>query len=115
LREAEFEEQYQSVGHMCREIIISVAQAYYYPQRHPPQDGTVPSETDAARMIENFFAVDLAGGANEEARAHARASLKLAVALQHRRTADFRTAALCLEGTLSVVNIVAIIAGRRDR
>ena len=115
LRNARFEEQYQSVGHMCREIIISVARAHYDPQRHAPADGIVPSETDAARMIENFFAVDLAGSANEEARAHAKASLKLAVALQHRRTADFRAAALCLEGTLSVVNIVAIIAGRRDR
>ena len=35
--------------------------------------------------------------------------------LQHKRLADFRTAALCAEGTWSVVNMLAIIAGRRGR
>lgn len=54
-------------------------------------------------------------GANEEARAHARAALRLALALQHKRTADFRIAALCAEATASVVNILAVLAGRRGR
>lgn len=72
-------------------------------------DGVVPSKTDAKRMIEAFIAVELAGGANDGARDHARAALKLAVALQHDRTADFRTAALCAEATASVVNIIGII------
>jgi hypothetical protein len=34
--------------------------------------------------------------------------------LQHKRTASFRDAALCSEATTSVVNLIAIIAGRRD-
>jgi hypothetical protein len=64
-------------------------------------------------MLESVFAVELAGGSNEEARAHGKAALKLALALQHHRAAHFRMAALCVEGTASIVNLVAILSGRR--
>jgi hypothetical protein len=65
-------------------------------------------------MLEAYFAVELAGGANEEARRHARSALDFANAVQHRRTATFRDAALCVEATTTVVNVIAIVAGRRD-
>ena len=74
----------------------------------------MPSETDAGRMIEAFFATAAAGGSSENIRRHARASLQLAVELLHKRTAHFRTGALCLEVTVSVVNILTILSGRRD-
>jgi hypothetical protein len=112
---AETEEQYQTVGLLCREVLISVAQEVYEAGRHASPDGVAPSEGDAKRMLEAFFASELEGGANEEARAHARAALRLALALQHKRTADFRMAALCAEATSSVVNILAVLAGRRGR
>lgn len=114
LAAARTEEQYQAVGLLCREALISVAQAVYDPARHPPLDGVRPSETDAKRMLEAYAAVELAGGANEETRKHARSALDLANALQHRRTASFRDAALCVEATTTVVNVAAIVAGRRD-
>lgn len=60
------------------------------------------------------MAIELAGGANEETRKHARSALDLANVLQHRRTASFRDAALCVEASTTVVNVVAIVAGRRD-
>lgn len=107
------EEQYQTVGLLCREVLISAAQEVYDAERHPSQDAVPPSDTDAGRMLESFFAAELKGGGYEEARAHARAALRLALALQHKRTADFRVAALCAEATSSVVNLVAILAGRR--
>jgi AbiJ-like protein len=109
------EEQYQAIGLLCREVLISVAQEVYDPARHTPHDGVAPSNTDAKRMLEAFFGNELQGGADEEARAHARAALRLALALQHKRTADFRMAALCAEATSSVVNILAVLAGRRGR
>jgi hypothetical protein len=108
------EEQYQAVGLLGREALISLAQAVYVADRHPSLDGTQPSPTDGKRMLEAFIAVELAGGANEEARRHARSALEFAVALQHRRTASFRDAAMCAEATTAVVNLVAIVAGRRD-
>jgi len=108
------EEQFQAVGLLGRECLISLAQAVYDPQRHPTLDGVQASPTDAMRMLEGYIAVELAGGANEEARRHARSALAFAVALQHRRTATFRDAALCVEATTTVINIIAIVAGKRD-
>lgn len=108
-------EDFQAVGLLCREVLITLGQEVWDATRHPPTDGVNPSETDAKRRIGAYVSAELAGGANEEARKHALAALALAVALQHRRTADFRDAAMCLEGTTSVVNLVAIIEGRRDR
>jgi hypothetical protein len=115
LNTAETEEQCQSVGLLCREVLISVAQEVYSPGRHPKLDDKTPSDTDAKRMLEAVFAIELKGSSNDEARAHAKAAVSLALALQHKRTADFRTAALCAEGTCSVVNMLAILAGRRGR
>jgi len=115
LDSAETEEQYQAVGLLCREILISVAQEVHDPIRHVPTDGVGPSDTDAKRMLDAIFDTELKGSSSDEARAHAKAAVRLALALQHKRTADFRTAALCAEGTLSVVNMLAVLAGRRGR
>jgi hypothetical protein len=114
LASAATEEQFQAVGLLCREALISVAQAVYVAESHPPLDGVVPSSTDAKRMLEAYIAVEFGGGANEESRRHARSALDLAVGLQHRRTAAFREAAMCVEATTSVINIIAIASGRRD-
>jgi hypothetical protein len=110
---AKTEEQFQAVGLICREVLISVAQAHFEVSKHWKPDEAPPSTTDAGKMLESVFAVELAGGSNEEARAHGKAALKLALALQHHRAAHFRMAALCVEGTASIVNLVAILSGRR--
>jgi hypothetical protein len=114
LASARTEEQFQGVGLLCREILISLAQSVYLRDRHPPLDGKEPSTTDAKRMLEAYIAVELGGGANEEARKHTRSALELANALQHKRTATFREAAMCVEATTTVINVIAIVAGRRD-
>lgn len=114
LASASTEEQFQAVGLFGREVLISVAQAVFVPERHPTEDGVPPSDTDANRMLSAYFATELQGGSNEEIRSHARSALKPAVALQHRRTASFRDAAMCVEATTAVVNLVAILSGRRD-
>jgi hypothetical protein len=111
---ASTEEQFQAVGLLCRETLISLSQIVYEPDRHRPIDGVQPSATDAKRMLENYLASELAGGSNKIARQHAKAALDLANELQHKRTATFREAALCAEATASVVNLIAIISGQRD-
>lgn len=115
LDSAENEEQYQAVGLLCREILISVAQETFKVETHPTLDGIKPSDTDAKRMLEAVFEAELNGSSNKEARVHAKAAVGLALALQHKRTADFRTAALCAEGTFSVVNMLAVLSARRGR
>lgn len=114
LETAATEEQYQIVGLLCRETLISLAQAVFDPALHPTSDGVAPSATDAKRMLEAYMAVTFAGSAHEYLRKHARAAYDLAAHLQHRRTASFRDAAACAEATTSIVNLIAIMAGRRD-
>jgi len=115
LAQSSSEEQYQGIGLLARETLISLAQAVYDSELHPSTDGTVPSKTDAKRMLEAYISSVLPGKNNENIRRHAKASLDLANDLTHRRTADFRLAALCAESTNAVVNILSIISGRRDR
>lgn len=109
------EEDYQQVGLLGREVLISLAQSVYDPSRHGPVDSVIPSETDAKRMIDSFIEYELKGQSNRELRSYAKSALDLALKLQHRRTADFRTAAMSAEAVFSVVNTVAIISGRRDK
>ena len=114
LEEAETEEQYQAVGLLCREVLVSLAQTVYDPIQHLLAREPAPSTTDAKRMLELYLLDELAGSSNEVARRHARASLDMANELQHRRTAHFREAALCAEATASVVNLIAIMSGQRN-
>jgi hypothetical protein len=111
---AENEEDFQAVGLLCREAMISLAQAVYDPELHQSLDGVNPSETDAKRMLESYIATELAGSSNEELRRYAKNAYKLAVVLQHKRSAGFRDAALCVESARSIINVVAIISGQRD-
>lgn len=115
LGESQTEEHYQMIGLLCRKALISVAQEVFNRDHYSTIDGIEASSTDARRMLEAVFDAELAGGANEEARAHAKAAVRLALALQHKRTADFRMAALCAEATNSTVNLLAILSARRDR
>jgi hypothetical protein len=114
LKSATFEEEFQQVGLLCREALISVAQALFDPERHPTLDGVKASPTDAKRMLEAVIAVHLAGEGNEEARALARSAVRFALALQHDRAADKRSATLCYESTASVIRLTAVLAETRS-
>jgi hypothetical protein len=110
LRLACVEEDFQSIGLLCREVIISLAQAVFDPAIHETLDGVPASKTDANRMLEAYVAHVFPGDSYKEVRAHHRASLALALNLQHRRTASRQLAALCVEATASTVAVVSIIA-----
>jgi hypothetical protein len=115
LSSAATEEQSQAVGLICREALISAAQVVYKAESHPTLDGVTPSKTDAKRMLEAYIAVEIGGGSNDEIRKHARSALDLSLNLQHKRTATFRDASICAVATVSVIHILAIVAGRRDQ
>jgi hypothetical protein len=116
LEVAAAEEAWQAIGLLCREVIISLAQAVHDPEVHLTADehGTLISRTDARRLLDAWLHYEHTGGNNKEIRQHIKASLDLAVNLQHRRTATRQMAALCLEATSSAVAVVAILAGRWD-
>ena len=114
LAAAKTEEQFQAVGLLCREALITLAQTVFNPTKHPILDGVTVSGTDAKRMLDAYLAVELSGGENKVARQHAKAALDLANETQHKRTAGFREAAICAESTAAVINLIAIISGQRD-
>lgn len=114
IERAKKEEDFQASALLCREAIISLAQAVYIPEEHGSLDGIVPSDTDANRKLEAYIIKELEGKSNEELRKYAKDCFRLAVSLQHDRCANFRNAAICVEATRSIVNIIAIISGRRD-
>ena len=107
--QASVEEQFQVVGMLCREVIISLAQAVFIPDRHPSTDGVEISKTDAKRMLEAYLAVNLAGQEYEELRAYAKTTNKLANTLTHKRTATKREMLLCTSATLALINFIGII------
>lgn len=113
LATAQHEEDYQAVGLLARELLISLAQAVYDPSTHVQFD-TTPSDTDAKRMLDAVIAAALPGNTNETPRRYAKAALTLANELVHKRTAEFRLAALCAEATASTVNVIAVITRHRD-
>lgn len=112
LKTGEQEEDFQSVGLLCREALITLAQAVWVPERHKILDDVEPSATDAGRKLEAYIAAELSSDTNKSARAHAKAALNLALSLQHKRAANWREAAMCVEATASVVSLLAILEGR---
>jgi hypothetical protein len=107
---AQHEEDFQTIGLLCREVLISLGAAVFDSDKHKTEDGVKPSPTDAKRMLDAFIAATAGGRSNETIRRHARAGLDLAVELQHHRNGNAKSAALCLEATSSTVNVVRILA-----
>jgi len=114
LATASTEAQYQAIGQFCRDTIISLAQVVLNPQKHRTQKGTVPSNADAEEMLLAYVTHELHGEVNEKARRLVKSLIVFANALTPKRTATFRDAALCAEATVALVNIIAVIVGRRS-
>ena len=112
LAAAQFEEDFQGIGHLAREAFISLGQAVYDPVRHPSEDGVTPSPTDAKRMLTAYVAAELGGAGNDEARRFARAAVVYSDAVTHKRSANLLDAELVVAAIESVVKVIAILARR---
>jgi hypothetical protein len=55
LERATTEEQFQAVGLLCREALISLGQTVFDPDRHKILDDVKVSPTDAKRMLEAYL------------------------------------------------------------
>ena len=113
LSSAKNEEDFQSIGLLCREAMISLAQAVFDPDSHKKYLESEPSKTDARRMLEGFISAELSGNSNEELKRHTKSTLALANTLQHKRTATRKDAELCVEATRTIINLIAIISDVR--
>ncbi len=67
VRDARTEEEFQAVGLLGREVIISLAQAVYEAAEHSAT-GEKPSNTDAKRMLDEYISVEMPGSGSKELR-----------------------------------------------
>ena len=109
-------EDHQQIGHLSREVLISLAQAVFDRRYHSSvsDDGRDIGDADVKRMLEQYLKKELPGRGNKEVRGCVRGAYDLAAMVLHRRTATYRDAALCVQAVFSLVGMVEIIAGRRD-
>ncbi len=109
IKEAVNEEQFQAIGLLARETIISLAQQVFDKDRHKTTDEVKPSETDANRMLEAYINTEISGGANEVLRRYTKSALALANYVTHKRTANIDDASICLISVISLVNIIKVV------
>ncbi|MCY4115221.1 MAG: hypothetical protein OXG33_14995 [Chloroflexi bacterium] len=110
LARATSEEGYQAVGHLGREVMISLAQAVIDPAEAAGEDGKVPSKTDAARLLDAYIGATLAGGGNEALRRAVRGVVKATSAVLHDRRATAKDASLVAELVSTSVHLLHILA-----
>ena len=111
---AETVPQFQGVGLKCRELLISLGQKVYDPERHSTESAVTPGPTDAKEMLSAFIRVELSGVSNEARRRFVKGALDIANELEHRRTANSTDAACCVAAMEAVVSLIAILAKRQD-
>ena len=110
LARAESEEGYQSVGHLGREVMISLAQAVIDPAEAIGEDGKAPSDTDAGRLLDVYIGKTLPGGGNEALRRAVRGVVSATSAVLHDRSATPKDASLIAELVSTSVHLVHILA-----
>jgi RNA-directed DNA polymerase len=104
LRDATTEEQCQSIGHLCREAMISLAQTVFDLERHGSAARPDVGTADAKEMLCAVIEIDLKGGATKEVRGMCRKTVDLANSLTHNRTATRREAEVCFSATKAMVD-----------
>ncbi len=110
LTRAASEEGYQAVGHLGREVMITLAQAVIDPAEAIREDGKPPSETDAAQLLDVYIGKTLTGGGNEALRRAVRGVVKATSAVLHDRKATSKDAALIAELVSASVHLIHILA-----
>ncbi len=113
LASAASEEEYQAVGHLGREVMISLAQTVIDPAEAVGEDGKLPSSTDAARLLDAYIRKTLPGGGNEALRKAVRGVVQATSAVLHDRRATSKDAALVAELVSSSVHLAHILATMR--
>lgn len=114
LARAESEEGYQAVGHLGREVMISLAQAVIDRVEVIGEHGKPPSETDAGRLLDAYIGKTLPGRGNEALRGAVRGVVKATSAVLHDRSATPKDASLIAELVSASVHLMHILATMPD-
>lgn len=109
LSAAQNEEQFQAIGMLSRETLITVAQQVFDTDKHPTIDGVEASRTDAKRMLEAFLKFELTNS-SEKARKFVKSAVDFSNQLTHDRNATKLDASMCLIALVSVANLIKTIS-----
>lgn len=107
--DAKNEEQFQAIWLLCREGIITLAQAVFIKQKHLPTDWTDISNKDAKRMLEAYIQAELWWSSNESLRKFAKSLIDFANVVTHDRNWTRKNALICINATISLINFIWII------
>lgn len=105
---ADNEEQYQAIGMLGRETLISVAQHVFDPKKHLTLDGVAVSNTDTKRMLEAYLDIELSQD-SATVKKHIKSTVTLCNELTHDRNATKRDASLCIVSVVAVASMIKAI------
>jgi hypothetical protein len=115
---------FNEIGVRCRETIIALANQVYNEKEHfsfLSQDKQFDSkgnriehisDTDSYRKLDCYVNSVLSGGQNVTLRGYAKSTIDLANSMTHIETGDFVKAKLCINATMSLVDMVYSIYKR---
>ncbi len=108
---AKDEEDFQKIGLLCRDVILSLAKAVYNPLIHGETDeqGIKIGPSDSVRMLANYINHSLHGGGNKILRQYAKATNDMANQLTHKRNATQKDMLLVMSATIALINLIGII------
>lgn len=112
LRTAVAEGDYHNIVLISLDTFDALAEAAFDAGEDMTINGKPLSEMDAATRIKALLEQELKGDTNKETLAYARAALKLALSLQKTSNFDHRTAAVCVEATASLVNLISVLTSK---
>lgn len=101
---------YNEIGVRCRETIILLANQVYIDEIHHPKDYLEKlSKTDSKRMIDGYLDYSFPGSGNQEKRSYAKSCNTLANFLTHGQNLNVLDAKLCINATISLIQIIKLI------
>jgi hypothetical protein len=104
---ARTEEDFQAIGLLCRDLLLSCADACYDHERHGGGKGKPPSS--GMDRLEKMISAEAAGGPNKQLRQLLKATMELANNVQHDRTGTLDKAAVAAEATVTAVTLMRIV------
>jgi hypothetical protein len=101
-------EDFQAVGLLCREILISVGQATFDPVSHLVEGETPPKASDAKTRLMLVLSTEAPGESNSRLRKHVRSMIEttwdFAVSQEHDRKSTLTKTAILVNATLHLID-----------
>lgn len=102
-------EDFQSIGHYGREVLITIAQNVFDKEKHKSPDGTDIGNADSKRMLEAYINYKFKGKKGDREKKFVKSAIDFANEITHRSTLNKIDAELCYNAIVSTSNIIRII------